>query len=228
MITRQSYAARFANRLLAGAGLMSFDAYRVAPGSNITVLSHGITRDGSLTIECWDDDVAHLPNCEVRLDISKQAPEWDAALSVASLHALARITWRPGGGRIRCGEIDISQMFLHWPGGTEPVGTGDINPRIRPIDEIAAHEAIVAGGRERLALLQDFVDWGDVDGLPLSDLQQDLQPHEQDQIWIADLDPMGVMVVTTTKDRIRTSIVPMADVTHGETDMLRALAEDSL
>lgn len=228
MITRQSYATRLANRLLAGAGLMTFDAYRIAPTSNISVLSHRLTEDGHLEIECWSDDVAHLPNCNVRLDINKQAPEWDAALSVASLHCLAHLEWQPGGGRLRTGVLELSKLVLHWPAGTDPVSIAHIDPRTKLIDEFSAQQAIVATGREKLLLLQDLVDWGDSQGLPLNDLRQDLLDHEQFQTWVADLDPAGVMVVSTTADRIRTSIVPLEDVTDGETDLLRALAEASL
>lgn len=206
------YAPRLANRLLAGAGLMTLSA------DHIPALTHGFTADGNLSVTCRELDVAHLPDCEIELQISKQALEWDTTMTIAALHGTAQIRWSPGAGPTRTGILQLCELTLHWPAGSTRIELSGVDPGTRPLDELAAYEAISALGRGRLGALQDSA------GLTLSDTPQPLCRHQRHRTWIGDADASGVMVVSTTCDRVITSLLPIAALAENEAGLARYLA----
>lgn len=212
------YAPRLANRLLAGAGLLSLST------EHIPALSHGLTAEGDLRVTCRELDVAHLPDCEIELQISKQALEWDTTMAIAALHGRARIHWTPGAGPTRAGTLRLTELVLHWPAGSTRIGLDRVDPGTRPPDELAVHEAVAAVGRGRLSTLQEMVHLGLCEGMLLSDAARPLCCHQRHRTWIGDADSSGVMVVGTTCDRVITTLAALSDRSDNEVELARYLA----
>ncbi len=90
-----------AHRLLAGAGTATMVAYRLTPALEVDALAHGLTRDGELVVACRPssgDAVEVLPEwrkLDVRLDVTKSAPEWSVRITSAGIHLLGVLEWVP-------------------------------------------------------------------------------------------------------------------------------------
>ncbi|WP_233542710.1 hypothetical protein [Kocuria tytonis] len=143
-----------AHRMLAGAGRASVVAYRVPGQPVLSAVAHGLTRRGELVLAATVDP-AIVPEdalvtgepVDVRMDITKVAPEPDVRIVAASAHLLARLEWldpldaellvgtgevpellagvaaAPGG---RLAVLDAPRVLLHDGSGVTPLDYGGI------------------------------------------------------------------------------------------------------
>ncbi|MDV5998734.1 hypothetical protein IUU84_03920 [Kocuria rhizophila] len=93
-------AVSLAHRMLSGAGEAQVVAYRVPGQPVLDSVAHGLTRSGELvlavTVDPQEMDPAVLVTgepVEVRMDVTKVAPEPDVRIVAASAHLLARLEW---------------------------------------------------------------------------------------------------------------------------------------
>ncbi|GAB3948277.1 hypothetical protein [Corynebacterium tapiri] len=221
---QNNYAVDLANRMLSGAGLLSFVAYRTYPARTITTLEHSLDVDGTLVVKCWQDDVAHLPTSEVRIDVHKEALDWGTSIAFASVHALGRIEWRAGGGPVRVGTVHLQQCHLHWPGGTQRIDAEAINPATRRLEEVEVLQALSTAGMNTLHSLHSEVQVGLTHGCVLTDMSYPLCPHQQNRMWIGDASEHGIVLIGSTDRRLITTLVALPDAATTPTDLAIAVS----
>lgn len=96
-------ATSLAHRMLAGSGVPALVAYRLPGQPTLSSVAHGLTVDGDLIIATLDADSASADllfspggPLDVRMDITKYAPQTDVSIISASMHFLAELRWLPG------------------------------------------------------------------------------------------------------------------------------------
>ena len=179
-----------AHRMLSGAGQASVVAYRLEGQPVLTSVAHGLTERGELVVATatdptgagWDVLAAGEPQ-DVRVDITKVAPEPDVRIVAASLHLLARLEWLhpleadllrgsgelpelvaavAGGPGGRLAVLDAARVVLHDGTGATPLAFSSLQEHGR----VRAVASVPAPGLESAAL--DAV--ADVDRLDLAAL----------------------------------------------------------
>ncbi|WP_293696259.1 hypothetical protein [uncultured Agrococcus sp.] len=95
---RTERAERIAQQLLSGGGAGSVTAYRLEGQPTLDAIAHGVASDGSLVIAAIverDTPVIAPAPVDVRLDVTKEAPELDVRIVAASAHLLGTLRWLP-------------------------------------------------------------------------------------------------------------------------------------
>ncbi|MDO4918846.1 hypothetical protein [Kocuria sp.] len=152
-------AVSLAHRMLAGAGEASVVAYRLDGHPALTSVAHGLTRHGELVLATSVDPEVVDPGLlvvgeplDVRMDITKVAPEPGMRIVSASAHLLASLEWvdpldasllmgtgelpelvtavacAPGG---RLAVLDVARVVLHDGTGATPLTLGCIQEHRR-------------------------------------------------------------------------------------------------
>ena len=147
-------AVSLAHRMLAGSGQASVVAYRLDEQPVLNSVAHGFTRGGELVVAAVVDPaevgeelgVTGEP-LEVRVDITKVAPEPNVRIVAASAHLLASLEWLhpldaellAGTGELpeivaavaaapngRLGVLDVARVVLHDGAGVTPLTFGQL------------------------------------------------------------------------------------------------------
>lgn len=95
---RTERAERIAQQLLSGGGAGSVTAYRLEGQPALGAIAHGVASDGSLVIAAIaepDSPIIAAAPVDVRLDVTKEAPELDVRIVAASAHLLGTLRWLP-------------------------------------------------------------------------------------------------------------------------------------
>ena len=147
-------AVSLAHRMLAGAGQASVVAYRLDEQPVLNSVAHGFTRRGELVVaaivdpqEVGEDLVVTGEPMDVRVDVTKVAPEPNVRIVAASAHLLAVLEWLhpldaellTGTGDVpelvaavasaphgRLGVLDVSRVVLHDGAGVTPLTFGQL------------------------------------------------------------------------------------------------------
>lgn len=98
--TMRARSLSLARRLLSGAGRMSLVAYDIAPMVEAAALSHAVTARGELVVACRADDEVPATTwtggpLRVRVDVTKEAPEWAVRITACAVHLLGELEWLP-------------------------------------------------------------------------------------------------------------------------------------
>ena len=229
MLTPEICAQSLTRRILGGAGTLSLVPLDMDATVSIAVAAHGFDHHGQMVIACHIDDVACLVNSRVRLDGIKKAPEISTDITIASLHAVAEVEWQDGWYApqdlveeptpfLRFGIVTLDHAHLHWPCGASLIRMAELQQdngqqaisRHRQLDEFAAREVLDGIGKRRLATLHEEVMAGVTDGLVLSDRTQPMCPHWNGQVWVADVNECGFMLIATSDDRMSVTMVGFA------------------
>lgn len=186
-----------AHRMLSGAGQASVVAYRLDGQPTLASVAHGLTRRGELVVATTADSAevgadALTPGepMDVRVDITKVAPEPDVRIVAASMHLLAGLEWlhpldaellrgtgelpelvaavagAPGG---RLAVLDAARVVLHDGAGATPLTLTRLQQHGRDSAvgsgqarelESAALDAVTGVDRLDLAALCDAAEQG--------------------------------------------------------------------
>lgn len=233
MLTPEICAQSLTRRILGGAGTLSLVPLDVDATVSIAVVAHGFDHHGQMVVACHVDDVACLVDGRVRLDGIKKALEFSTDITIASLHAVAAVEWQPGWYAaqdlveeptpfLRFGIVTLDHAHLHWPCGASLVRMAELQDcdaqraaGQERLDEFAAREVLDVVGKRRLATLHEEVMAGVTDGLVLSDRTQPMCPHWNGQVWVADVNECGFMLIATGDDRMSVTMVGFASPAQG-------------
>ncbi|MCG7231359.1 hypothetical protein QP919_00535 [Corynebacterium propinquum] len=226
MLTPETCAQNLTRRILGGAGTLSLVPLDIDATVSIAVAAHGFDHHGQMIIACHVDDVACLTDGRVRLDGIKKALELSTDITIASLHAVAEVEWQAGWYAaqdlveeptpfLRFGIVTLDHAHLHWPCGASLVRMAELHEgnaqhTTERIDEFAAREVLDGVGKRRLATLHEEVMAGVTDGLVLSDRTQPMCPHWNGQVWVADVNECGFMLIAAGADRMSVTMVGFA------------------
>lgn len=226
MLTPETCAQNLTRRILGGAGTLSLVPLDIDATVSIAVAAHGFDHHGQMIIACHVDDVACLVDGRVRLDGIKKALEFSTDITIASLHAVAEVEWQAGWYAaqdlveeptpfLRFGIVTLDHAHLHWPCGASLVRMAELQEGAVPhtaerIDEFAAREVLDGVGKRRLATLHEEVMAGVTAGLVLSDRTQPMCPHWNGQVWVADVNECGFMLIAAGDDRMSVTMVGFA------------------
>lgn len=144
-----------ARRLVSGAGMASFVAYRHDPERAVAVAAHGVTASGDLVLALLGDS-APCPthgSLDVRVDIHREATEAQVRILSASAHMLATLTWLSPtdvAGALATGALpEAVAVVAQVPGAALAVVTGDRlvlhdGSGVTPLDyaEVAAETSV--------------------------------------------------------------------------------------
>lgn len=147
-------AVSLAHRMLAGSGQASVVAYRLDEQPVLNSVAHGFTRRGELVVaavvdpaEVGEELGVTGESLEVRVDITKVAPEPNVRIVAASAHLLASLEWLhpldaellAGTGELpeivaavaaapngRLGVLDVARVVLHDGAGVTPLTFGQL------------------------------------------------------------------------------------------------------
>lgn len=190
-------AVSLAHRMLSGAGQASVVAYRLEGRPALASVAHGLTRHGELVVattvgpaEVGAEVLVPGEPMDVRVDITKVAPEPDVRIVAASMHLLASLEWlhpldaellrgtgelpdlvaavagAPGG---RLAVLDTARVVLHDGTGATPLAfahlqqhgrDGAVAPGQMQELESAALDAVTDVDRLDLAALCDAAERG--------------------------------------------------------------------
>ncbi|MDK8846550.1 hypothetical protein QP888_08620 [Corynebacterium sp. MSK297] len=226
MLTPEICAQSLTRRILGGAGTLSLIPLDMDATASIAVAAHGFDHHGQMIIACHVDDVACLSDGRARLDGIKKALEFSTDITIASLHAVAEVEWQDGWYAaqdlveeptpfLRFGIVTLDHAHLHWPCGASLVRMaelqeGAVQHTAERIDEFAAREVLDGVGKRRLATLHEEVMAGVTAGLVLSDRTQPMCPHWNGQVWVADVNECGFMLIAAGDDRMSVTMVGFA------------------
>lgn len=148
---RRRRAARV-RRVLAGSGVLDLVAYDIAPERAHRAIAHTTTACGAILVALdvsADADGFYDPQAfllRVRVDLAKEAPEWQASILAYTVHALGTLSWAedeqvaqcvrdghidegfayaasiPG---VRVGALDLTQIIVHDADGAVEVPPWD-------------------------------------------------------------------------------------------------------
>lgn len=243
MISTTTYAESLARRIFHGAGALSLVPYRVDSTAHFPVLAHGINAHGQLVVACAAADTERMGDrtgeTAVRVDGIKKSLEFDVDITVASLHALADITWVEPGAAVegldvdpnpylRFGVLKLDNVFIRGPQGTtrtsfDELIEGKLDSRELDARELDAREAVDRLPVWRQSQLIDDVVGGNLPGILLADRVQPLCSSHHFRLWVADVDPRGIVLLKATDDRVTTVLVQFAERVTTIEDLARAV-----
>lgn len=224
MLTPEDCAQSLTRRILGGAGALSLVPLDVDATVSIAVVAHGFDHHGQLVIACHVDDVACLADGRVRIDGIKKALEFTTDITIASLHAVAEVEWqnewyaeqefvKEPSPFLRFGVVTLDHAHLHWPCGATLIRMAELaqpQASTERLDEFAARQVLDVVGKRRLATLHEEVMAGVTEGLVLSDRTQPMCPHWNGQVWVADVNECGFMLIAAGQDRMSVTMVGFA------------------
>lgn len=239
MIAYTSYAENLTRRILAGAGGLSLVPYRVDPQAYVSVLAHGVDPSGRVLVLCAVEDAELIGDTAVRVDSVKKALEFDVDITVASLHALAHISWLAEGegvagfgyhpiSHLRVGVLELDTIYVRDPHGTTKSEFSDLMPGVleagASFDDLDARNEIGRLSFSQLSGLVAGVSMGVLPGFILSDREQSLCGAHQNRIWVADVDRHGVVLFRAGERRITTAMVRFPEQVDSLADLAEAVA----
>ncbi|GAB2503452.1 hypothetical protein CATRI_00445 [Corynebacterium atrinae] len=241
MLSATTYAESLARRIFHGAGALSLVPYRVDSTAHLPVLAHGINDQGQLVVACAAADAERMGDrvgeTAVRVDGIRKSLEFDVDITVASLHALADLTWVAAeeagldvdpSPYLRFGVLKLDNVFIRGPQGTtrasfdELVGT-TLDSRELDTRELDAREQVDRLPVWRQSQLIDDVLGGSLPGIILADRVQPLCSSHHFRLWVADVDPRGIVLLKATDERVTTVLVPFAERATTIEDLARAV-----
>ncbi len=213
-------------RMLHGDGFAQLIDYRQV--ITINSLVHGMTCDGRLAVAVSPqpgDPVDEMPfaqGIDVRLDITKESPEPDLQMIVATLHGLGVLRWAPEATRTamiednilppevemvaslpngRLGLVEVPRLLLHDAEGVRSFdhellrADGMLgSPRfLQGVDQIEAFHMVQAMGADAVHAIHRCVLTGKLTGRVRSHSAERIDcTHVWGQMYCADIDATGI------------------------------------
>lgn len=242
MVNSKAYGDSLARRILTGAGALSLVPYRVDSLMSVEVLAHGVDEHGRLLAVCSAAEAALMGATEVRVDGLKKALEFDVDITVASVHALARVEWldvEEGarflgvemGPALRVGVLTTETVIVHGPHGVTRTAPADIlglcadSLHHGELDSRAldARDEVTRLSDRQLSTLLSNALVGMGPGVLLS--ERDLAGYAPcgDRLWIVDIDPLGVVLLKVVDGRMTTVLVTFPEPVHTISDLAGAV-----
>ncbi|HZK32826.1 MAG TPA: hypothetical protein VFC72_07965 [Corynebacterium sp.] len=239
MATTTTYAASLARRILAGAGALSLVPYAIDPDSYLSVLAHGVDEQGRFIVAVTAREAEQTGDAPVRIDGIKKALELDVDILIASIHALAQVTWlevgeaAPGFGlapsaEIRLGVLEADTLYVRAPHGTtrcefaEVLAGADLL-EVDALNGLDAREQVARLSDSQLSELLDGVAAGTVSGQLLSEHSRPVCAAHRDRIWVADIDARGLVLLHAGAEQTTTTLLHFAEPVSSLPDLAWAL-----
>lgn len=236
MITTTTYAESLARRILAGAGGLSLVPYRLDPNTHLSVLAHGLDTYGRFVVAVPAADAELVGDGEVRVDGVKKALEFDVDITVASLHALAHVSWVEAGESVpgfdyepsphlRFGVVEMDTFYVRGPHGTTKCEFEEIVVGAEDVSALGGIDAREQADRltvDQLAQLLEGVSYGIQPGFIIADREQPVCGTHRHQMWVADIDTHGVVLLYAGDNRTTTALVSFPEPVSSIPDLAQA------
>ncbi|MFT3859765.1 hypothetical protein [Micropruina sp.] len=229
--TLRQRSLSLARRLLAGAGRASLVAYDLAPLVEAGALSHGMSAHGDLVVACLTDreipaTMWHSTPLRVRVDVVKEAPEWEVRITACAVHLLGELEWlapdlvadylsqaaldpqlvelatAPGG---RIGIVRTDRVLVHDIAGVLPFAYDEVAERRDSFpdrdQEWAARDLLGQLPPAQLAGLAYAAASGWMSGVTLSVREEAACPHIEGHVFCVDVDRTGLTLMSVDLGR---------------------------
>ncbi|MDO5670238.1 MAG: hypothetical protein Q4G50_09560 [Corynebacterium sp.] len=238
MASPSAYGDNLARRILTGAGALTLVPYRVDPLLHVEVLAHGVDALGRLLVIVPASDAALMGASEVRVDGVKKALEFDADITVASLHALAQLTWLPVeegsevlgltlGPHLALGHLETESVLVHGPNGVTRTSPQQLLAHDRPHEltsrELDARDEVTRLSDSQLSTLHSNALVGMGPGMLLSERDLAGCTPSGDRLWIVDVDHSGIVLLKLVDARLTTVLVSFPEQVDTITDLAGAV-----
>lgn len=238
MASKSAYGENLACRILTGAGALTLVPYRVDSLRSVEVLTHGVDEHGRLLVICSAADAAYMGATDVRVDGQKKALEFDVDITVASLHALARVWWLPlaagtevlgvtVGPHLKVGVLEADSVLLHGPNGVTKGSPDRLLAGHRPHElttrELDARDEVSRLSERQLSTLLSSALVGMGPGILLTERDHHGCGHRRDKLWIVDVDHSGVVLLKLVDARLTTVLVTFPEPVHTIADLAGAV-----
>lgn len=223
MIRKTTYGKNLARRIITGAGALTLVPYRVDPGMAVSVLAHGLDDRGRFVVVCSAEDAENMGDAEIRLDGVKKALEFVVDITVASLHALARVEWQDAskneptlgfipGPHLRVGVIEVDTILLHGPHGVTKCDARELLATAEASElttrELDARDEIARLSDVQLSTLLSGALVGMAPGVLLSEGEHGgCSSPAGDNLWVVDVDHSGIALLKMIDGRMTTVLV---------------------
>lgn len=238
MASKSAYGENIARRILTGAGALTLVPYRVDSLRSVEVFTHGVDEHGRILVICSAADADYMGATEVRVDGRKKALEFDVDITVASLHALARVWWLPleagttvlgvtVGPHLRVGVLEAESVILHGPNGVTKSSPELLLAGHRPHEltsrELDARDEVARLSDNQLSSLLSnaLVEMGP--GILLTERDHHGCGMADDRLWIVDVDHSGVVLLKLVDNRLTTVLVTFPEPVHSIADLASAV-----
>ncbi|MFN8120429.1 MAG: hypothetical protein U0R67_12780 [Micropruina glycogenica] len=258
--TLRERSLSLARRLLAGAGRASLVAYDLAPLVEAGALSHGLSAHGDLVVACLTDREIPVTTwnstpLRVRLDVVKEAPEWEVRITACAVHLLGELEWLAGdliedylteaaldpqlvelatapGGRL--GVVRSDRVLVHDIAGVLPFAYDEVvecrGSYPDSDQEWTAREVLGQLPVAQLTGLAYAVASGFVPGVTLSVRDEAACPHTEGHVFVVDVDRSGLTLMSVDLGRVSVHFVAFDRVVENDnelTDRIGQLVEAS-
>lgn len=223
MISKTTYGENLARRIITGAGALTLVPYRLDPTMAVPALAHGLDDNGRFVVICSAEDAEFMGDAEIRLDGVKKALEFSVDITVASLHALARVEWQDSadtpttlgfepGPHLRVGVIEVETVLLHGPHGVTKCEAEELLATAESSElttrEIDARDEIARLSDVQLSTLLSGALVGMAPGFLLSESELGgCSSPAGDNLWVVDVDHSGVALLKMIDGRMTTVLV---------------------
>jgi hypothetical protein len=259
--TLRARSLSLARRLLAGAGRASLVAYDLAPLVEAGALSHGLSAHGDLVVACLTDREVpattwNSTSLRVRLDVVKEAPEWEVRITACAVHLLGELEWLAGdlvedylteasldpqlvelatapGGRL--GVVRTDRVLVHDIAGVLPFAYDEVVERRGsypdPDQEWTARELLGRLPVAQLTGLAYAAASGWTAGVTLSVREEAACPHVEGHVFCVDVDRTGLTLMSVDLGRVSVHFVAFDHEVENDNelaDRIGQLVEDSV
>ena len=254
-------AVSLAHRMMSGAGQAAVVAYRMPGQPVLTSVAHGLTASGELLLAATVDPASVGPellvtgeSLDVRMDITKVAPEPGVRIVAATAHMLARLEWLDpldaellvGTGEVpelvaavaaaprgMLAVLDVERVLLHDGSGVTPIGYGALLEHhgsgcagTAQEIEAAGFDVVVDVDRLDLASVCDAAEQGWVPSHLLTRKPSEGGcAHTVERDFVVDVDLTGVTILRHGARLTSVYFVPFVSECTGAADLTDNLRE---